>query len=363
MDVSKIGGLNMKKYLTLENGDVFVGTACGDLGGEINGELVFTTSMTGYQETLTDPSYQNQIITFTYPLIGNYGISLGTNQSNKVEAAAVVVKEMTEQAFHYQSVISLDAYLKQSKIPAISGIDTRQLTKIIRQYGTMKASLTNFPVDKKKSASDHQASIIKMASLSASSDKKIDHVVLVDFGVKANIVKSLQRKEIDVTVVTPESTYEDIAKLHPTGILLSNGPGDPTAYSDFLPVIKKLQEAFPIFGICLGHQLLALANGAKTYKMTFGHRGINHPVKNLENGDIFITSQNHGYAVDADSIKETPLKVTALEVNDKTVEGLRYPGRPIFSVQYHPEAAPGPHDAAKLFDHFIDLMHATEEVH
>lgn len=353
----------MKKYLTLENGDVFVGTACGDLAGEIDGELVFTTSMTGYQETLTDPSYKNQIITFTYPLIGNYGISLGTNQSDKVEAAAVVMKEMTDQVFHYQSVISLDAYLKQSKIPAISGIDTRQLTKIIRQYGTMKASLTNFPIDAQKTANDHQASVIKMASLSTSGDKENDHVVVVDFGVKDNIVRSMQRPGIDVTVVTPDSTYEDISELHPTGILLSNGPGDPQDYSNFLPVIEKLQANFPIFGICLGHQLLALANGAKTYKMTFGHHGINHPVKNLETGDIFITSQNHGYAVDADSVKSTPLKVTALEVNDKTVEGLRYPGRPIFSVQYHPEAAPGPHDATKLFDHFIELMHTNEEVH
>ncbi|GAA3190370.1 carbamoyl phosphate synthase small subunit [Lentilactobacillus kefiri] len=352
----------MKKYLTLENGDVFVGEACGDLGAEIDGELVFTTSMTGYQETLTDPSYKDQIISFTYPLIGNYGISLETSQSDTVQAAAVIVKEMTDQVFHYQSVISLDAFLKQSKVPAISGIDTRQLTKIIRRYGTMKASLTNQPVTK-QTEEDRQASIIKSATLSAGDAKNAEHVVVVDFGVKDNIVKSLQRPGIDVTVVTPESTFEDIANLHPTGILLSNGPGDPTDYSDFLPVIQKLQDNFPLFGICLGHQLLALANGAKTYKMTFGHRGINHPVKNVITGDIYITSQNHGYAVDVDSVDDTPLEVTALEVNDKTCEGLRYPGRPVFSVQYHPEAAPGPHDANKLFDKFIDMMHVNGGVH
>ncbi|GAD16126.1 carbamoyl phosphate synthase small subunit [Lentilactobacillus otakiensis] len=352
----------MKKYLTLENGDVFVGEACGDLGAEIDGELVFTTSMTGYQETLTDPSYKDQIISFTYPLIGNYGISLGTNQSDTVQAAAVIVKEMTDQVFHYQSVISLDAFLKQSKVPAISGIDTRQLTKIIRRYGTMKASLTNQPIVEKPEA-DRQASIIKSATLSAGDAKDVEHVVVVDFGVKDNIVKSLQRPGVDVTVVTPESTFEDIVNLHPTGVLLSNGPGDPTDYSDFVPVIQKLQDNFPLFGICLGHQLLALANGAKTYKMTFGHRGINHPVKNLITGDIYITSQNHGYAVDVDSVKDTPLEVTALEVNDQTCEGLRYPGRPVFSVQYHPEAAPGPHDATKLFDDFIEMMHVNGGVH
>lgn len=351
----------MKKYLTLENGDVFVGEACGDLGAEIDGELVFTTSMTGYQETLTDSSYKKQIITFTYPLIGNYGISLGTNQSDTVQAAAVVVKELTDQVFHYQSVISLDAFLKQSKVPAISGIDTRQLTKIIRRYGTMKASLTNQPIV--KAEPEHQTSIIKSATLSAGDAKDVEHVVVVDFGVKDNIVKSLQRPGVDVTVVTPDSTFEDIAALHPTGILLSNGPGDPTDYEDFVPVIQKLQDNYPLFGICLGHQLLALANGATTYKMTFGHRGINHPVKNIITGDIYITSQNHGYAVDIDSVKDTPLEVTAIEVNDQTCEGLRYPGRPVFSVQYHPEAAPGPHEATKLFTDFIEMMHVNGGVH
>lgn len=270
---------------------------------------------------------------------------------------------MTDEVYHYQSVISLDAFLKQQKVPAISGIDTRQLTKIIRQYGTMKASLTNQPVNAKEAEMAHQSAIVKSATRSVTDGKENEHVVVIDFGVKSNIVRSLQRPEIDVTVVTPESTFEDISELHPTGILLSNGPGDPTDYSDFLPVIQKLQEQYPIFGICLGHQLLALANGATTYKMTFGHRGSNHPVKDLITGDIYMTSQNHGYAVDIDSVKSTPLEVTALEVNDKTCEGLRYPGRPIFSVQYHPEAAPGPHDAKPLFDKFIDLMHVNGGVH
>lgn len=319
--------------------------------------------MTGYQENLTDPSYKDQIITFTYPLIGNYGISLGTSQSDQIQASAVVVREMTDDVFHYQSVITLDAFLKQQHIPAISGIDTRQLTKIIRQYGTMKASLTNQPVKATETEAAHEAEIVKSATRSVTDGKENEHVVVVDFGVKSNIVQSLQQRGIDVTVVTPESTFEDISALHPSGILLSNGPGDPQDYGDFLPVIQKLQDHFPIFGICLGHQLLALANGATTYKMTFGHRGSNHPIKDLITGEIYMTAQNHGYAVDIDSVKSSPLEVTAIEVNDKTCEGLQYPGRPVFSVQYHPEAAPGPHDAKPLFDKFIDLMHVNGGVH
>lgn len=350
----------MKKYLTLETGEEFVGTAVGDLSKEIKGELVFTTSMVGYQESITDPSYTNQIITFTYPLIGNYGISLHANQSPTVAASAVVMQEIATTVFHYQSVMTLDEFLKKSNVPGIAGIDTRQLTKIIRKHGTMKASLTNQPLAQSSFNKSQSADmIVKSATFSIPSDQKPDHVVLVDFGVKTNIVESLQNFGANVTVVTPDATFDSIQALHPDGILLSNGPGNPEDWSDFLPVIRELQASYPLFGICLGHQLLALANGARTYKMVFGHRGINHPVKNLLTDDVVITSQNHGYAVDIDSVDETPLEVTAIEINDQTCEGLRYPGRPVFSVQYHPEAAPGPHEATRLFSHFVDLMHTN----
>lgn len=349
----------MKKYLTLENGDVFVGNACGALCNEIKGELVFTTSMTGYQETLTDPSYTNQIITFTYPLIGNYGISLNANQSPAVAASAVVMHEIASTVFHYQSVMSLNDFLDKAGVPGITGIDTRKLTKIIRKHGTMKASLTNQPLaDSQLNTTQSVEQVVKSATFTTPQDEHPDHVVLVDFGVKSNIVNSLQKLGCNVTIVTPEASFKDIEQLHPTGILLSNGPGDPEDWESFLPVIRELQDHYPLFGICLGHQLLALANGARTYKMVFGHRGINHPVKNLLTNEVVITSQNHGYAVDVDSVKDTPLEVTALEINDKTCEGLRYPNRPVFSVQYHPEAAPGPHEANHLFNQFIDLMNA-----
>ncbi|GAX04711.1 carbamoyl phosphate synthase small subunit [Secundilactobacillus pentosiphilus] len=350
----------MKKYLTLENGDQFVGTAVGDLAKEIKGELVFTTSMVGYQETLTDPSYTNQIITFTYPLIGNYGISLHANQSPTVAASAVVMQEIATTVFHYQSVMTLDDFLKKSGVPGITGVDTRKLTKIIRKHGTMKASLTNQPLAKSTFNKTKSVDmVVKSATFSHHSDENPKHVVLVDFGVKANILESLKNFGANVTVVTPEASFDAITALHPDGILLSNGPGDPEDWCDFLPVIRKLQEHYPLFGICLGHQLLALANGARTYKMTFGHRGINHPVKNLLTDQVVITTQNHGYAVDIDSVSDTPLEVTAVEINDHSCEGLRYPGKPVFSVQYHPEAAPGPHEATRLFSKFIDSMHTN----
>lgn len=350
----------MKKYLTLENGDVFVGNAAGDLTKEINGELVFTTSMTGYQETLTDPSYTNQIITFTYPLIGNYGISLGVNQSPSVAAAAVVAQEFTEEVYHYESVMTVSEFLAKAGVPAITGVDTRKLTKVIREHGTMTASLTNAPLPDTQSVGGEAVSdVVKSATYTANETSPNTHVVLVDFGVKNNIIKSLQALDVDVTVVTPDATLADINALHPDGILLSNGPGNPEDFSHFLPVISSLQDSYPLFGICLGHQLLALANGAHTYKMSFGHRGINHPVKNLKTGEVIITSQNHGYAVDIDSVAATPLEVTGIEINDNTCEALEYPNRPVFSVQYHPEAAPGPHEARRLFSKFVELMHAN----
>ncbi len=270
------------------------------------------------------------------------------------------MQEIATTVFHYQSVMTLDEFLKKSGVPGITGVDTRKLTKIIRKHGTMKASLTNQPLSKSSFNQTKAVDmVVKSATFSHPENEHPDHVVLVDFGVKANIVKSLRNFGANVTVVTPEANFESIEALHPDGILLSNGPGDPEEFTDFLPVIRELQEHYPLFGICLGHQLLALANGARTYKMVFGHRGINHPVKNLLTGEVIITSQNHGFAVDIDSVDETPLEVTAIEINDQTCEGLRYPGKPVFSVQYHPEAAPGPHEATRLFSKFIGSMHTN----
>ena len=231
----------MKKYLTLENGEQFVGTAVGDLTKEIKGELVFTTSMVGYQESITDPSYTNQIITFTYPLIGNYGISLHANQSPTIAASAVVMQEIATTVFHYQSVMTLDEFLKKSGVPGITGVDTRKLTKIIRKHGTMKASLTNQPLSKSSFNQTKAVDmVVKSATFSHPENEHPDHVVLVDFGVKANIVKSLRNFGANVTVVTPEANFESIEALHPDGILLSNGPGDPEEFTDFLPVIREL---------------------------------------------------------------------------------------------------------------------------
>ncbi|GAY72342.1 carbamoyl phosphate synthase small subunit [Lentilactobacillus kosonis] len=344
----------MKKYLTLADGQTFIGEAHGDKTAEIEGELVFTTSMTGYQETITDPSYDGQIILFTSPLIGNYGVSEGINQSSSITARAVIVREMTAEVYHYQSKTTMNDFLKAAGVPAISGIDTRHLTKIIRHFGTMNASLTNQPVSYEQIANLSETSGFRTNITPSSSNRP---VVVIDFGVKNNIVKLLQAQNVPTTVVSPNSTLADIKALEPSGILLSNGPGDPTDYTELLPTIQALQEKYPIFGICLGHQLLALANGATTYKLPFGHRGINHPVKDLTTGNIFITSQNHGYAVDVDSLANTPLELTAEDVNDKTCEGLQYPGKPVFSVQFHPEAAPGPHEATKLFNKFVNYVH------
>lgn len=344
----------MKKYLTLETGQVFVGTACGDTIAERWGELVFTTNMTGYQETLTDPSYTNQLVMFTYPLIGNYGVQSNTSQSESVKASAMIVQELAPSI---SDEPSLDHLLKMNHTPAISEIDTRQLTKIIRQEGTIHASLTNQPVKDFNTSFQNQTILhdLEIKPLESHPNKNL-HVVLLDFGVKHGIIESLETLGVTVSVVSPSTTLTAIEALHPDGVLLSNGPGNPTEYANSLPLIKQLADKYPLLGICLGHQLLALAEGATTYKLPFGHRGSNHPVKNLIDGSFQMTTQNHGFAVSAASIADTPLEVTASELNDQSCEALRLPGKPVFSVQYHPEAAPSPHDAKNVFTKFTSLM-------
>lgn len=350
----------MKRFLVFEDGTVFQGEAFGADVGTI-GEVVFTTGMSGYQETITDQSYNGQIINFTYPMIGNYGIAKKFNESEKPTARGVLAREITEVVGNYQSEMTIDAYLKQEGIPGIHGIDTRAVTLKIRATGDMKAAIVN----------DVNAPLVKEIAqweldkeqLKDSFRYKVEefegtgkHVVLLDFGFKQSIVRELIARDLKVTCVPGNYTFEQVKALQPDGILLSNGPGNPTDHRDVLDTIRALQKEYPVFGICMGHQLLCLANGADTFKMKFGHRGFNHPVKNLLTGKIYFTSQNHGFAVDEKSLEGTDLEVTQIELNDQTVEGVRHKKYQAFSVQYHPDATPGPHDADFMFDEFLEVL-------
>ncbi len=349
----------MKRYLILEDGTTFAGQAFGDLTKEVSGEVVFNTGMTGYQEAITDPSYTNQLITFTYPLIGNYGIDQNRSQSLKATCTAVIVHQLAEQSFHYTSQENLDDFLKAQQIPGISGIDTRALTKHLRQHGTMTGILSNQAQVVNFTKATQQTLTEKEPAYQTkyySTNTTKHHVVLIDFGVKQAIINNLLAHDCSVDVVPYTSDFATIANLNPDGILLSNGPADPTDYADSLPLIQQLQTHYPLAGICLGHQLFALANGATTYQLSYGHRGLNHPVKNLITGKTIMTSQNHGYAVAADSLATTPLQVTQIEGNDGSIEGLKHETLPAISVQYHPEANPGPSDGNLFFNQFNQLM-------
>ncbi len=355
----------MKKYLYLQDGTHFEGTAFGaDL--EIAGEVVFNTSMVGYQEALTDPSYANQLLTFTYPLIGTYGIDQSRNQSAGILAQCAIVHTLENEPG--PTGITLDQFLKANHTPGIAGVDTRALTKHIRQSHTMQAVLLNQPLagDFETTFQTLFAQCKKQPQLGHStyhSDAtNAKHVVMIDFGTKQAIIDSLVASGIDVTVVPYTADLAMIQNFQPDGILLSNGPGDPTDY-DVLPLIQALEHLYPTAGICLGHQILALANGAKTKAMAYGHRGINHPVHGVDSLHAIITSQNHGYVVDADSLRATDLVVTELEGDDGTVEGLAHKWLPMFSVQYHPEANPGPHDAVNFFTQFKQLMEKKVAAH
>jgi carbamoyl-phosphate synthase small subunit len=354
--------MRKQRFLVLEDGTIFKGYRFGS-DKEITGEIVFNTAMTGYQETLSDPSYTGQIITFTYPLIGNYGINRDDFETLNPTLKGMVVREACEQPSNFRNMASLDETLTSYDIPGIDGVDTRQLTRKIREHGVLKAAFVNeeaaipaiieslktevFPTDEVVQVST------KTAYVSTGHDLR---VVLIDFGKKENIVRELNLRGCDVTVMPYNTTAEEIIRLRPDGVMLSNGPGNPEDVQSGINMIKGILGKVPFFGICLGHQLFALACGAETFKMKFGHRGANHPVKNLATGKIEITSQNHGYAVDPESVKATELVITHTALNDGTVEGLRHSHLPAFSVQYHPEASPGPHDPNYLFDDFIALM-------
>ena len=348
---------NGKVYLTLQNGKQFVGSRFG-ASGDVIGELVFTTGMTGYIETLTDPSYYGQIVTQTFPLIGNYGVTPDF-ESKKPWVSAYVVREKCDMPSNFRCEDTLDKYLKDNGIIGVYGIDTRELTKIVRESGVMNAAITTRPL---VDFSDVKSYTIKNAVKSVSctapeyyGDPSGLKVVVWDFGAKENIVRELVKRGCDVIRVPAGYTAEEILALAPDGVMLTNGPGDPAENTGIIENIKRLAGKLPVFGICLGHQLFALAMGGKTKKMKYGHRGANQPVKELKTGTVYISSQNHGYEVLADSIKNVG-RLSFVNANDNTCEGVEYPDLNAFTVQFHPEACAGPLDARDLFDRFMNMM-------
>jgi carbamoyl-phosphate synthase small subunit len=373
--------------LLLENGTVFTGNSFG-AEGEVFGEVVFNTSLSGYQEVFTDPSYTGQIVTMTYPLIGNYGVNLEDVESKKAQVAGVVVREYCQHYSNFRANQSLGDWLKAQNIVAIEGIDTRMLTKILRTDGAMRGILTtgsetdeqllekvrnspqmlNMDLATKVTCDDPygwdktDTTPFALPAMVIDPPNRKFHVVAYDYGIKQNILRRLASYGCAVTVVPAGYPPDKVLALQPDGIFLSNGPGDPAAVTVAINAIKGLIGKKPVFGICLGHQLVALALGGKTFKLKFGHRGGNHPVKNLKTGRIEITSQNHGFAVDPASFAGIPIEVTHVNLNDNTNEGIRHLTLPVFSVQYHPEASPGPHDSDYLFRDFIGMMSTSRPV-
>ena len=352
----------LDKQLVLEDGSVYKGYGIG-ADVEIAGEVVFNTAMTGYQETLSDPSYNGQIITFTYPLIGNYGINRDDYETINPSIKGIVTREICRKPSNFRKEFTLDEVLKDLNIPGISGIDTRSLTKKIREHGTIKGIITGIEKDAQEVAENLRKNNLPTNQIEQVSTKKAflssglgKRVVLIDLGMKSGIMRELNLRGCDIIVMPHDASAKEILRQKPDGIMLSNGPGDPVDVPETISTIKDLIGKVPIFGICMGHQLISLACGAKTYKLKFGHRGANQPVKNLLTGKVDITAQNHGYAVDIDSLKDTDLELTHIAVNDGTCEGVRHKKYSVFSVQYHPEASPGPHDPNYLFDQFIENM-------
>jgi carbamoyl-phosphate synthase small subunit len=376
-----------KAILALEDGSIFEGRSFGS-PGENAGELVFNTSMTGYQEILTDPSYKGQIVIMTYPLIGNYGVNEEDIESQGPKVEGFIVKENSTLFSNWRSDKHLSDYLIQHHIMGVEGMDTRALTKHIRSVGAMKAILSTEDLDRdhlveKAKASPgligrdlvREVTCDKPYQWTSCNDPQLSihdlrpstlhfrpKVVVLDYGVKYNILRSLRDWNCEVVVLPASSSVESILSYRPDGILLSNGPGDPEGVPYAIETVRQLIGKKPIFGICLGHQLLGLALGGKTFKLKFGHRGANQPVKDLKTGRVMITSQNHGFCVDPDSLNPDEIELTQINLNDHTSEGMRHKRLPIFSVQYHPEASPGPHDTQNLFGEFVKMMekHSTE---
>jgi carbamoyl-phosphate synthase small subunit len=376
----------MKAILALEDGRYFEGESFGATGTRV-GEICFNTAMTGYQEVLTDPSYRGQIVAMTYPLIGNYGTNSLDQESSTPHVRGFVIEELSEMPSNWRSEMSLDEYLRKWDIPGIQSIDTRALTRHLRTRGAMKACLTTEEISPEEATKRAVAGegVIGMdyvrevstpdiyqwdpedklsepwSIVTGNGDNKPKlppirfRIVAYDYGIKQNILRLLRQKGFGVTVVPAATTAEEALALKPDGIFLSNGPGDPSALSYAHEAIRELMGKKPIFGICLGHQVLGFAYGGSTFKLKFGHRGANQPVKDLRSGKVAITSQNHGFAVDPGSLPAN-VELTHINLNDGTVEGMRHKELPIFSVQYHPEAAPGPHDASYFFNQFAELI-------
>ena len=354
----------LNKKIILEDGQEYYGYGFGADKTAVL-EIVFNTSMVGYQEILSDPSYTYQAVVMTYPLIGNYGMADDDYERDTPTLGALIVREYNDEPSNFRSNASLSEVMKKHGIPGIYGIDTRKLNRSIRDYGSRKVLITDASTTLEKGLTILRTThILNDAVSCVSCDKLMSsyaekpkyHVVAIDCGMKRNIVRSLNKRGCNVTIVPWNTPAERITALEPDGIFISNGPGDPTDVPQTIETIKKLLGKYPIFGICLGHQIISLAYGAQTYKLKFGHRGGNHPVRNLETNKIEITSQNHSYAVDAASLAQTPLVVTHINLLDHTVEGVKCDKDNVFSVQYHPESAPGPQDSAYLFDRFIKMM-------
>ncbi|MCX5697064.1 MAG: glutamine-hydrolyzing carbamoyl-phosphate synthase small subunit [Candidatus Omnitrophica bacterium] len=364
----------MEAILALEDGKIFRGKSFGSTG-ERYGEVVFNTSMSGYQEIITDPSYKGQIVTMTYTLIGNYGINKEDVESRRPYLEGFVVKEYSKIASNWRKEGSLGDYLAENNIPGIEGIDTRALTLHIREKGAMKAVLStedlneNSLVEKaRKSRGLVGVDLVKEVTCARKytwpkNGVKKYKVAVLDCGVKYNILRELTKHGCEAIVFPAQTPAKEILKLKPHGLLLSNGPGDPVAVGYVIDTVRDLIGRVPIFGICLGQQMLGLAMGGKTYKLKFGHHGANQPVKDLRTGKVAITSQNHGFSVDMDTLNKKEVQVTHINLNDNTPEGLRHKKLPLFSVQFHPEASPGPHDAAYLFDEFIEMMKKHAKAH
>ena len=357
----------MNAFLILEDGTVFKGTSIGSTR-EIISEIVFNTSMWGYLEVLTDPSYAGQAVCMTYPLIGNYGICHEDMESLRPWPDGYIVNELSRMPSNFRSDDTIQNFLEEHDIPGIAGIDTRALTKILREKGTMNGMITtneNYNLDEilPKIKEYRVTGVVKKVSCTEKKELKGDgfKVALLDIGAKNNIGKSLNERGCDVTIYPCDTPAEEIISSNPDGIMLSNGPGDPKECTSIIEEIRKLYNTdIPIFAICLGHQLMALATGADTHKMKYGHRGGNHPVKDLQTGRVYISSQNHGYVVDTDKLDPSVAVPAFVNVNDGTNEGLSYTGKNIFTVQFHPEACPGPLDSGYLFDRFMKMMEVSE---
>lgn len=354
----------LNKKIVLEDGEEYLGYG---FGADIESicEIVFNTSMVGYQEIVSDPSYTYQMVVMTYPLIGNYGITDDDYETKQPTIGGLIVREYNDHPSNFRYTKTLSEYLEENNIPGISGIDTRKLTRSIRNKGSRKVIITDINTSKEEALEKLKNHISPKDAVAKVSCKKKWYsrtanakfnIVAVDCGIKLNIIRSLNKRGCNVTVVPYNTPYEEIVDLKPDGIFLSNGPGDPEDVTEVIELVKKLRGKYPIFGICLGHQMISLAYGAKTYKLKFGHRGGNHPVLNVKTDKIEITSQNHSYAVKEETLKGTGLETTHKNILDGTIEGLECKKDKVFSVQYHPESAPGPQDSSYLFDQFIEMM-------